>query len=156
MRNEQHGDLAFELVDGPGEVLGVRGVEVGGGFVEDENARLLEQRTGDGDALFLAARKPGTALADLGLIAVGQGFDGVVDFGPLAGLHDLLKTGMRVGEQKIVIEGAGEDHCFLRHDAELAAQFIGGKVAEIAAIEQDAALFGKVKPLQQFCQRALA
>jgi hypothetical protein len=39
-------------------VLGVGGVEIGGGFVEDENARLLEQGAGNGDALFLAARKP--------------------------------------------------------------------------------------------------
>ncbi len=58
MRDEQHGHLAFELVDGPGEVLGIGGVEVGRGFVEDENARLFEQGAGDGDALFLAARKP--------------------------------------------------------------------------------------------------
>jgi len=36
-------------------VLGIGGVEVGGGFVEDENVRLLEQGAGNGDALFLAA-----------------------------------------------------------------------------------------------------
>lgn len=55
MRDEQHGDLAFEFVDGGGEVFGGLHVEVAHGFVEDEYARMFEQGTSDGDALFLSA-----------------------------------------------------------------------------------------------------
>lgn len=39
-------------------------VEVAGRFIEDEYARISEQRTGDGDALLLPTREPHTTLAD--------------------------------------------------------------------------------------------
>ena len=42
--DEEHGHAAFELIDGFGEVLRGDGVEVGGGFVENEDLRVLEKR----------------------------------------------------------------------------------------------------------------
>ena len=41
-----------------------------GGLVEDEDARVLEQDAGDGDALALAAGERDAALADAGVVAV--------------------------------------------------------------------------------------
>lgn len=119
--DEQHGHFAFELVDGAGEVFcGVR-VEVAGGFVEDQDFRPLEQGAGDGEALLLSAREAHAALADFGLVALGEFFDGVVDFRHAAGLHDLVEGGVGVGHQQVVVDRAGEQHGFLRHDAEVAA-----------------------------------
>jgi hypothetical protein len=45
------------------------GVERAGGFVEDEDARFLEQSAGDGDALLLPAGQRLSALADFGFVA---------------------------------------------------------------------------------------
>ena len=47
-------------------------VEGAGRLVEDQDRRVLEQGSGDRDALLLAAGKLEAALADLALIAVGQ------------------------------------------------------------------------------------
>lgn len=38
--NEDDGDLALEAVDGVGELLGSVRIEVGDGFVEDENSGI--------------------------------------------------------------------------------------------------------------------
>lgn len=73
MGDEEHGDFAFEGVDGAGELGGGVVVEGTGGFVEDEHFGALE-----------------------------QGFYGAVDFGHLAGLHHLLKAGVGVDQRKEV------------------------------------------------------
>ena len=54
------------------------GVDRGGRVVEDENAWVHEQRTGDRDALPLAAREREAALADDGLVTVRQVADELV------------------------------------------------------------------------------
>ncbi len=46
------------------------GVHGGGAVVEDEHARVHQQRAGDGDALPLPAREANAALADDGVVAV--------------------------------------------------------------------------------------
>src|SRR6266576_3444582 len=51
------------------------GVERRGGLVQDEDGRVLEERTGDGEALLLAAGEPEAPLTDLGLVAPRQPCD---------------------------------------------------------------------------------
>src|SRR6185503_21111487 len=72
VRDEQNGRRALQLVDGLGEFLRGRRVEAAGRLVEDEGARPLEERTGDGEALLLPARQAGAVLADLGAVALRQ------------------------------------------------------------------------------------
>ena len=56
-------------------------VERAGRLVEDQDARIGDQRAGNGDALALAARKRRAALADDGVVAFGQFEDEVVRAG---------------------------------------------------------------------------
>ena len=51
------------------------GVEVGGGLVEDQDGRILEERARDGEALALAAAEPHAALAHQRPVALGQAGD---------------------------------------------------------------------------------
>src|SRR5512132_3882599 len=46
-----------ELAQQPGDVMAVAGVEVGGGLVSEDDAGVVGQGPGDGDALFLPARE---------------------------------------------------------------------------------------------------
>ena len=119
MRDHQDGDFAFELVDGFAK--GVRGVvvQVAGGFVEDEYGRTLEQGAGDGDALLLAAGESGAVFADFGLVALWESFECVVDAGGLAGDDHIFEAGVGVAQHDVVVDGAGEEHGVLRHDAEV-------------------------------------
>ena len=55
-------------------VFGV-GVDAGEGVVEDEDAGAAEEGAGDGGALLLASGEGDAALADGGVVAVGEVFD---------------------------------------------------------------------------------
>ena len=58
-------------------------VERAGRLVEDQDARVGDQRARDGDALALAARQARAALADDGVVALGQLEDEFVRAGEL-------------------------------------------------------------------------
>ena len=79
-------DLAQRVLD---LALG-RGVDRRGGVVEDQDARVGQQRAGDRQALALAAGERQAALADAGVVAVGQALDELVGLGAAGGGHDLL------------------------------------------------------------------
>ena len=68
----------------------VGGVERARRLVEDEDLRVLEQRARDREPLLLAARQAIAALADDGLVSVGQAGDEVVDLRRPRRLRDLL------------------------------------------------------------------
>ena len=79
VRDHERGAADADAVElGLDRLLG-RGVERGGRLVEDQDRRILQQRARDRDALLLAAGELEPALADLGLVAVGQRHDEVVD-----------------------------------------------------------------------------
>ena len=59
---------AQAVLDAP---LGVQ-VDVRGRLVEDQDARVGDQRAGEGDQLALAGGQLRAALADLGVVAVGE------------------------------------------------------------------------------------
>ena len=56
-------------------------VDRGGGVVEDQDARVGEQRAGDRDPLALAAGEREAALADARVVAVGESLDELVGLG---------------------------------------------------------------------------
>ena len=156
MGDEDDRRFALELVDRLRELLGGLGVEVARGFVEDEELRLLEEGAGDGDALFLAAGEADAVLAEPGLVALGQLFDRVVDLGGAAGGDDLLEARVRARHAEVVVDGAGEEDGLLRHDAEGLAQLVRREVAQVAAVELDAAVARLIEAEQELRERALS
>ena len=53
------------------QMLALR-IQCAGGFVEQQHRRVGQQRAGNGQALTLPARKPHTAVAQMGLIALRE------------------------------------------------------------------------------------
>ena len=125
MRNQQYRHLASQGVDGFPECVRRFFVKVTGGLVEDQYPGVLEQRPRDCNALLLSTRQARAMLADFGLVALRELFDDFVYLGHSARLNDVLKVRMRVGDDEVVVDGAGEQHRFLRHHAEVAPQFVG-------------------------------
>ena len=70
-----------------------RGVDRGGGVVEDQHARVGEQRARDRQALALPARERQAALADARLDTVGQARDELVGLRAARGLFDVWADG---------------------------------------------------------------
>ena len=77
-------DLVHGLVDA---LFGI-GVDLAGRFVEDEDAREAQRSAGDAESLALPAREPRFAVADEGVVALGEFLDKVVGERGLGGLDD--------------------------------------------------------------------
>jgi hypothetical protein len=75
-------------------IFGV-GVDGGGGFIEDHDARIGQQRSGEGDELLLPHRQPAAPLAHLGLVSVLHAGDEFVSVHGLRRRHDLLVGGVQ-------------------------------------------------------------
>lgn len=89
MGHDDHGAApAGALKGGLDELLALR-VERAGGLVEEQHVGLADEGAGNGHALLLAARERDAAGANVGVVALGQGDDEVVDGGVSAGLVEL-------------------------------------------------------------------
>ncbi|CAA9321894.1 MAG: hypothetical protein AVDCRST_MAG40-1504, partial [uncultured Gemmatimonadaceae bacterium] len=140
-----------------GEDDGLRArVDRGGRLVEDEDRRVLEEGAGHRDALALAARQARPALAEEGVVALGQGGDEVVRVRGARGLLHLEVRGLQAAVADVVADGAREQEGLLVDDADLRPQAVEGQVAHVAAVEQHAAAGGVVEARQEAEQRALA
>ena len=73
--NDDDGHAAAQFVDTLLDDAFRLAVERAGGFVEDQQLRLLEQLAGDERALALAAGEADAAIAHAGMETLGQGFD---------------------------------------------------------------------------------
>lgn len=115
------------------------GIDAREGIVEDEDGGVAEDGAGDGGALFLAAGEGDAALADFGLEACGKGSDiiGEAAFG--GGFGDGFGRCARDAEGDVFSEGGTEQEGFLGDEADGGAELVEVEVAQIDAIEEDAA-----------------
>jgi hypothetical protein len=95
------------------------GIDRRGGLVEDQDARVDQQRAGDGDALALAARQALAAFADQRIVAVRQAQDEVVGMGGAGGGDDLLARGVGLAVGDVLGNGAEEQEGLLQHQADV-------------------------------------
>ena len=132
------------------------GIERRGGLVEEQDGRSFKDGAGDGDALFLAARKLEAALADRRLVAVGQAHDEIVDAGqPRRFLH-LRRARRRVAVGDVVIDGVVEQHGVLGDHADGGAQGLLRHLADVLAVDEHAARIDVVEAEQDARDRRLA
>ena len=112
------------------------GVERGGGLVEDEDGRVLEQGARDGDALPLPAGEPAPPLADHGVVAARQVEDEVVGEGRARRRLDarLVHVVEAVGD--VGAHGVVEEHRLLGHEADLLAQARERDLADVHAVDE--------------------
>src|SRR5215472_3415146 len=125
-------------------------------FVEDQDARVGNERARDGQTLALAAREAGAALAHDGVVAIGELKDEIMGAGHLRGSNDLFNRHRAVCQRDIVAHRAIEQDALLQHHADLAAQPGWIDHAEINAVDQNPPALGDVKPLNQLGESALA
>ena len=132
------------------------GVERARRLVEDQDARIADQRAGDRETLPLAARQVCRALLDKGLIAARQALDELLGAGEPRRLHDFLETRIGLGGGNRLTDRAAEQKVLLQHDTEAGAQMIDIDLAQIVAVDLDEPLVVAVQQLQQARDRRLA
>ncbi len=139
----------------PDPRLGGR-VDGGGCVVEDEHARVDRERTRDRDPLALAARERDAALADDGVVALRQPLDELVRLGEPCDARHVLVGELGQSEGDVLAHGRGEEERLLRDDADLAAQRAQRHVADVDAVERDAAGRHVVEARHERGERRLA
>ena len=104
VRDRKRGAILDEDLKRILDLLFGLGIERARRLVENENTRIVQKRTGNRHALTLTARKGVTALAHLGIIAVGQLDDEAVRTCHLGGGNDLLTRCRRLRIGDIVVD----------------------------------------------------
>ena len=125
------------------------GVDRGSSFIKDQNRGILEHRAGDGKTLLLPAGKLNPTLADQGVVAIREVFDkfmGVRDFG--CG-HHLFFGGIWAAKQDIIAHAAVEKEYILEDNADLLAERIECKIAQVMPIQGDTAAADIIKTRDQ-------
>src|ERR1017187_7114628 len=92
-------------------------VQVAGGFVQDQDGRVLEQGARDGEALALSAGEFGAAIANHGLVAFREALDEIVGESGLGGGADGSFRYALAAVGDVVGHGVVEQKRVLRHQA---------------------------------------
>ena len=156
MRDHQDGLVPRERFHGLLQLVLVFGIDVGGGLVEDDDGRVLEHGAGNGNALLLAARERGPALANDGVIAVRQGHDEIVATGFLCRGDHFFMRGLRAAEADVVLYGVREEVHALKDHAHLFHQRFQRVVAHVRAADADRAAVHIPESGDEVAKRRLA
>ena len=128
-----------------------------GGFVENQDRRVLQQRPGDGDALPLSAGEQHAVVADHGVDALRHGLDEGLGMGAAHGIRNGFRprtSQAAVGD--VVGQGVVEEGDVLRHKGDLPAQARKAVVGQRLAVEQDAPAARLVEARDQARQGGLS
>ena len=156
VRDEEKGLAAAEAAEEAVEqqLLG-RGVQRGGGLVEDQDPAVAQQGAGDGDALALSLAQARALLAAGRVKPLGQVEDEVRD-GGVQGVPQLLVRGVGAGQQEILADGAAEQGIPLRDIEEIVADGRSGLIGAFRPVDLDPSGIGTEQAQDQPAERALA
>src|SRR4051812_17084126 len=85
MRNRESCSAFYQTIQRLLDLFFGLGVYRAGGFIQYQDARVVENGAGDGDSLTLAAGEGLATFADHGVVAVGEADDEVVGVGGFGG-----------------------------------------------------------------------
>ena len=91
--DEDRFPLRFERIEGAGDVVLADGVEVGGGFVEDDEGAVVDEGAREGEPLALSDRQARSSDADARVPSLLEGGDDMVEAGPPGGRPELVVEG---------------------------------------------------------------
>ena len=126
------------------------------GFVQNQHGGVLQEDAGDAEALLLAAAEPYAAFADDRVVAFVQRHDVVVDVGAFRGFDDLLLRRVQPSIEDVVANGRVEEIDVLLHDADVPPQRFHRDVADVHAVQQDAAFLDLIEMRDQMADGRLA
>ena len=125
-------------------------------FIEDQDARIRDQRPGNRDPLALPTRERAAVLSHQRVIAFRQFQNEFVRAGQRGRLHHRLHPQPRIGQRDVVAHGQVEEKILLQHDADLPAQPRRIHLREVHSVHQNTAPLRHIEPLKQLRNRTLA
>ena len=156
VRDDQARAAFHQAVHGLLDVFFSARIDVRGRLVEDEDVRVREERTADGDELPLALRDVVAGVGEQGLVSFGQGGRDLVDVAEGGGAFEVLLRGVRLGVAHVAADRVREEDRILQNDAHEIAQVVEGNVADVHAVEGDPAAVDVIESHQQVDDGRLA
>ena len=156
MRDEDRGAIGHQVTQRVVDRLFGRRIHRRGGIVEDQDPRIGEDGSGQGDPLTLAARQREPTFADDGVVTVGQRVDERLGTtGASRGAYFFVGcVGFGVGD--VGADRVREEERIFEHDSDLAAKRGEGDVTHVDPVDQYPALRHVVEAGQQRGDRGLA
>ena len=155
--DHQRGAVLDQAFDGVAHHGLAGAVQPGGGLIQHHDRAVPQGQPGNGQSLALAARQGGTAFADDGVVAFGQGHDEIVCVGHFCSGDDFLVAHLAAGRAgQVVAHAGGKQQRVLRQQADLATYRGGLPVADVGAIDFHAAFLRVVQAQQQYGERGFA
>ncbi len=136
VRDEQDGAARSQALDGLGDDVGARPVEVGGRLVEDHERRVAQERPRQCDAPALAGGERAATVADDRLVAARQRPHeavGACEHGRVPN----LRRRRRPASPSLMLsrDGAAEEGRVLRYPGDLAAPEVGAALEQVDAAD---------------------
>ena len=132
------------------------GVDGGERLVQDEDGRVAQKGARDGDALALASREPDTALADHGVVALGQPHDELLRIGGAGGGLQLGRGGVGLAHAQVLLHCPMKKIRVLADHGDEPAELIESEITDVVAADQDAAPLRIVEAEEQSGHGGLA
>ena len=131
-------------------------VERGGGFIQQQDRRITQNGTGDGDALLLTAGEIAPAFTGDGIVAIADLLDEFMGMRFFGSGDDFRLGGIKAAIADVFTDGVVKQEGVLTDDANVGAQRILRAGADVFSIQQDRASVRIVKAQQEGEERALA
>ena len=135
--DDEGGTADHELVERILHDLLAFRIECGGRFVKDEDLRILQDRSCDGDALALTAGEDEAAIADLGIDAARQTLNEFLCIRGANGIPDLFIRRIQTTVEDIFFDGGIEEERILRHEADVVAKGADRHIPDVDAVDAD-------------------
>ena len=155
VRYHQNGLVEGHLLNGLGHEALAFGVDVGGHLIENVDRRVAQKRTGEAQALALPAGKVKAPRQNRG-VQTAHAKHEIVKMGLVECPPKLAVGGIGLGKRQIGTDAPFENMAFATDDAHHAAQISLVKVAQLGAVDGDAAPVTRDLPRQKLGNRRLA
>lgn len=106
-------------------------------LVKEENAWVLEEETGDRQALLFASRNHQTSFTNLGIVTIWEIPNDLIDLGSLGSLLNLLVRGIQSPVANVVANVVVEQRRVLRHNTNVLPKALEGHLGNILSIDED-------------------
>ena len=154
--HDQHRTVSQLVIDYIKDGILCTKVQAGGRFIKDVKARILQERTGQCNALLLTTGQAITGFLQIGVVLQRQLADELVCVGLLGRLPHLIEGSLGAGDADILEDRLAEQLNVLRDIGNAAADGCIAVLVQIDTIHTDGAALRLVILEQELCDGGLA
>ena len=139
MRDDEHGFILHEVVDGLLDYAFRLIVESRGCFVKNNDRGVLEEGTGNSDSLFLTAGKEHATFTDGGVHTIFQRGYKLSKTGAFQSQRNFLVGSIWLSQKDILLNSPFKQKIILKHHSNMLAQIVQTEITDIHTIYGNAA-----------------